>query len=380
MASHPILIVDDSLDLLEAYRAVLDTHGYEVREAQSARDALSILKEWQPELLMTDISMPEMDGFELIAEVRARLKDHAPPVLVCSAFGITEGEAMRRGARRFLPKPVQAATLLAVIEELLGGPEAGEEQLRQAQQRTAEQRALSNARAQRHVRDLPRERVSGHASPWLEWLRSYFDCSWTALYFLRGDALELVGAAGETAVDALDRQELRAIVAEVIETGTSLAIGDARSEPWCHAQPAGGPVRLFTSVPLIAADGVAVGALCVADRRAHPCEAESLVILEDVGRRGASILAHDSSEDVAAARARAPLLRQATFEVVVAMELRIASRRAESVELAIIEVAHEEACVDCAQRLWRLRGGRVLPSGRWARGGSACAIEGWPAK
>jgi hypothetical protein len=117
-------------------------------------------------------------------------------------------------------------------------------------------------------------------------------------------------------------------------------------------------------VPLVAAGDVAVGALCLADALAQRCDAESLVILEQLGRRGARLLSSKAGVTPGAASgSRAPLLAQDTFEVLLEMELRLARRHAETLELAAIQLAPAASSVECAQRLWDVSAGARVAVG-----------------
>jgi CheY-like chemotaxis protein len=364
MTPHPILVVDEDPELLAAYKELLAVAGYQVLDVPSAREALAILDRARPELLLTDISMPEMDGFELIEQMQAKLEDEAPPVLVCSAFRITEREAINRGARRFLAKPVKPTTLLAVVEELLGGAPPPQGELEAERRWVTEERTRSRAASHSQLAEVARVPAAGFASPWLEWLRTYFACSWGAVYLLDGDELEVLAAAGQPAIDLLEGQALRANVAEVVETGTALTIADVQEHPAFHLESDGGPrVRLLIAIPLQSRADVAVGALCLADSTARRCDAESLVILEQLGRHGELLATRAAGTRPAPVDRRAPLLAQATFESLLEMELRIARRCGEVLELAVIDLGEEVSSLEGAQLLWAVSAGARVAIG-----------------
>jgi DNA-binding NtrC family response regulator len=110
-----ILIVEDNAPLREAYVAVLRAARHEVREAASAEEALQSGTAPLPEVLVTDLKLPGMDGLGLLREVKGR--DPLVEVLVLTAYGTVETavEAMRAGAFDFLTKPVRMDQLEAKV-------------------------------------------------------------------------------------------------------------------------------------------------------------------------------------------------------------------------------------------------------------------------
>ena len=105
--SCKILLVDDSRDLLDAYVAVLESSTpYGVRTATGGRMAMEIIREWHPDIVVTDVMMPDMNGLELISHMRSELPPPLPTIVVWSGFPDFEEEARRRGAQVFQPKPL----------------------------------------------------------------------------------------------------------------------------------------------------------------------------------------------------------------------------------------------------------------------------------
>jgi CheY-like chemotaxis protein len=373
-----VLVVDDSTDLLEAYQDLLTLTGYEVVVASSGKEALAILDRLRPALLLTDVSMPEMDGFELIQQMQSQLKEQAPPAIVCSGFKITENEAVRRGARLFLSKPVEARTLLASIEALLQGegPDAGRLE--------AERRHMAGARhgarlaARQRLTEVPLAREANLILPWLEWLRTYFDCSWSGAFVLTAENLDLLAAVGHPPTDVLRDQPLRSDLHDVIETGSSLVISNAEANPAFHFHSDEAQVRYFVAVPLLSPDDVALGALCLAAPDVRRGDAESLLILEQLGRRGALLLSDDPSIMTEIERRKAPLLAQRVWETIVAMELRLAHRKGASLQLAVIELATDRSARDLAAALWQVSAHSRLAIGSLGPGRIGVCLRGEP--
>src|SRR5262249_32117236 len=114
-----ILIVDDEANARTALAELLRDHGYAVETAADGFKALPKLDEFNPDLLLTDLKMPGMDGIELMR--RAREADPERAVVVMTAYGAVETAvaAMRQGAADYLTKPINLDELAVVIERAL---------------------------------------------------------------------------------------------------------------------------------------------------------------------------------------------------------------------------------------------------------------------
>ena len=123
LAGVRILAVDDEADAREVLRALLEQHGAEVRTAGSAAEALSLLASWRPDALVSDIGMPDADGYELMLRVRALGQKHGGFVrsIALTAFASEEDARLARhaGFDRHLPKPVDVGQLVRHLVELL---------------------------------------------------------------------------------------------------------------------------------------------------------------------------------------------------------------------------------------------------------------------
>jgi len=109
-----ILIVDDEPQITRVLRTSLDAHGYDLRVANNGETALEILKDWSPDLVITDLSMPNMDGLELCRRFRSRSK---APIIVLSVKGEerTKVQALDAGADDYVTKPFGINELLARV-------------------------------------------------------------------------------------------------------------------------------------------------------------------------------------------------------------------------------------------------------------------------
>jgi CheY-like chemotaxis protein len=115
-----ILLVEDAPFLRYAFGRLLRMHGYEVMEANDGREALECLPQFQPQLVVTDLMMPVMDGVELIERLRADPETADLPIMAITADGSeqTEDRARRAGAVDFLSKPVDLPELLDRLRAL----------------------------------------------------------------------------------------------------------------------------------------------------------------------------------------------------------------------------------------------------------------------
>jgi two-component system KDP operon response regulator KdpE len=109
-----ILIVDDEPQITRVLRTSLDAHGYDLRLANDGDTALQIARDWIPDLMITDLSMPAMDGLELCR--RFRQKSNAP-IIVLSVKGEerTKIQALDAGADDYVTKPFGINELLARV-------------------------------------------------------------------------------------------------------------------------------------------------------------------------------------------------------------------------------------------------------------------------
>src|SRR6267143_3684769 len=113
-----VLVVDDEPQITRVLRTVLTSQGYQVRTAAEGEAALANFSEFRPELVITDLYMPHMDGIELCRRIRAM---SAVPIIVLSVKGEerTKVEALDCGADDYVTKPFGMDELLARIRATL---------------------------------------------------------------------------------------------------------------------------------------------------------------------------------------------------------------------------------------------------------------------
>ena len=126
-----VLVVDDEKDAREVIVAILEQRGARTFEAASVEEALARLDEEQPDVLVSDLGLPEEDGYSLMRRIRAlpRERGGGIPAAALTAYARTEDrmQALLAGFQIHVPKPVQPAELIAVVSSLAArkAPPAG---------------------------------------------------------------------------------------------------------------------------------------------------------------------------------------------------------------------------------------------------------------
>jgi len=113
-----VLIVDDEIDTLELMQELFENKGYIAETATNGVDALNKIKLQEPDVVLTDILMPEMDGMQLLEILT---KEHQNlPVIMITAHGTVDSavEAMRMGAKDYILKPIRLDEILAKVERI----------------------------------------------------------------------------------------------------------------------------------------------------------------------------------------------------------------------------------------------------------------------
>jgi len=121
-----ILIVDDSPTQAKLLEQVLSAHGYRVCQAQNGTRALELLLESRPDLVISDILMPEMDGFELCRRIRALGELKGTPIILLTHLNDPEDvlRSLEAGANYFVSKPYSNRLLISRIAKVLSGKQS----------------------------------------------------------------------------------------------------------------------------------------------------------------------------------------------------------------------------------------------------------------
>jgi CheY-like chemotaxis protein len=122
LAGVTVLAVDDEPDALSVVRRLLEDCQAQVLTAGSAAEALTLIADRQPDVLLSDIGMPDIDGYELIRRVRGTRAGADLPAVALTAYARDEDQvrALRAGYQAHVAKPLQPAELLETVALLAG--------------------------------------------------------------------------------------------------------------------------------------------------------------------------------------------------------------------------------------------------------------------
>jgi signal transduction histidine kinase/DNA-binding response OmpR family regulator len=120
-SGRTILVVDDEMNIIRVMRHILEAEGYTVLEALSGAEALRRAKADRPDLILLDVLLPDIDGFEVLERLRGEPSSADIPVVILSILEAKE-ESFRLGAQDYCNKPIDRARLLETVQGLLGDP------------------------------------------------------------------------------------------------------------------------------------------------------------------------------------------------------------------------------------------------------------------
>jgi CheY-like chemotaxis protein len=123
--SHVVLVVDDDPDILEALSEILEAEGFEIRRARNGKEALERLEPDPPQLILLDLMMPVMDGWEFAQRMRQRPSVAHIPIIVLSADRNVGLKATDIGATGHLAKPFELSDLLDMVRRALAQGSVG---------------------------------------------------------------------------------------------------------------------------------------------------------------------------------------------------------------------------------------------------------------
>jgi len=115
-----VLVVDDDPDILQTLGLCLSSEGYRVLMAANGKEALDILERERPSVILLDLMMPVMDGWQFVAEMDHRGRRDVP-LLILSADRSVQGHAQQLRASGHLAKPFDLDELLGKVQQLIGG-------------------------------------------------------------------------------------------------------------------------------------------------------------------------------------------------------------------------------------------------------------------
>lgn len=122
MAEGKLLLVDDEPGVREAIQAYLEDEGFEVEVKSNATEAWSWLQTQTPDLVISDIMMPQVDGYQFLKQLREDPRFKSLPVVFLTARGMTADriQGYNIGCDAYLPKPFDPEELVAIVKNLLG--------------------------------------------------------------------------------------------------------------------------------------------------------------------------------------------------------------------------------------------------------------------
>jgi DNA-binding response OmpR family regulator len=119
--AYKLLVVDDEKDVVETLKNRLTREGYEVVTAFDGEEALVRVKEDSPDIILLDLMMPKLNGFEVLKQVRENFKDKWRPVIIISAAGELDAvkKSYRLEADHYLSKPATMENILRGIRIMI---------------------------------------------------------------------------------------------------------------------------------------------------------------------------------------------------------------------------------------------------------------------
>jgi CheY-like chemotaxis protein len=119
-----VLVADDDPDNLQILGFIISAEGATVRTARNGHEALDLLGNWTPDVLLLDIEMPDMDGYELLSVIRGRADLHDVPAVAVTALGFRRDKdrAFAAGFEAHITKPFDGRALLDLVEWLASRP------------------------------------------------------------------------------------------------------------------------------------------------------------------------------------------------------------------------------------------------------------------
>jgi DNA-binding response OmpR family regulator len=126
MASQPILIVDDDPAILDLIAQLLADEGYSILTANGGHAAVDLATKYMPKLILLDLMMPEMNGWQVVDALKSTAQTRGIPILLLSARRDMTSTARELGVAEYRAKPFDLEELLTSVERILKRPGRGQ--------------------------------------------------------------------------------------------------------------------------------------------------------------------------------------------------------------------------------------------------------------
>lgn len=341
-----VVVVDDNQDFRLMLGLALETRGYEAQLAADADEGLAMVRQGPCDLVITDVIMNGgATGLDLITRVITQPPQPGPRVIACSGFPEVEREALNRGAWAFLHKPFALTDLFETIERSFADDKPSPVETRRMADRSRAFRARADVEAEAFIERLGdrRTQLRRRACWSAHWVANYFGLSGAAYVVFRRGRLEVAASSAHRLLALGEPIEHRLpFCRDVLESGSSIVLPDVEAIRAFARLSDELPIRFFAAVPLLAPNGVAIGALCAFDERPLHMSAEDLAILEYIGRSSSAALGEAlGGRPVAPFFSTENLLSIDSFVGLLGLELRRVRRSASSLELAVVGLARK---------------------------------------
>jgi CheY-like chemotaxis protein len=328
-----VIVVEDAAEVRELLTLALEENGFAVTGCAAADQAFEAVVRERPLLVITDLMLGASSGLDLISRLRSDLAQ-PPPIIACSGFPSFEDEALRRGAKAFVPKPFEMATLLSSVQTVLARRRLGAEEHEAAARgsRALRERAVAAAREMLRRVGVRRPDLHRRASWTASFLPRYFGFG-EAFYTLLETAQLEVGASSNGGRWPLGSSLDATLCHDIVETNSALLVPDLGILGSSVAQMHGGRVRFFAGVP-VSKGAVAIGAICLSDDQPRRMSAADFSLLVSFAQH-ASKWAMDAEAGPAPMWGTSGLLARDGLCAVLASELMDAEHATESLRLFV---------------------------------------------
>ncbi|MGH7471645.1 MAG: response regulator [Longimicrobiales bacterium] len=122
LTQKTVLLVEDNEDNMVVYRTILEHVGFRVIEARDGEEGVSRARQFQPNLILMDISIPKIDGWEATHRLKADKKTSGIPIIALTAHALEEDrqKALQAGCDGYLAKPVEPRRVVQEVERFVG--------------------------------------------------------------------------------------------------------------------------------------------------------------------------------------------------------------------------------------------------------------------